>query len=62
MNRPDSAQILATIGSVLGFVVANFDRLAASACALAGLGYTLWKWRKEARAEAAAAAANTPAK
>lgn len=45
----DSAQIFAVIGSAAGFALANFDRLAATACALAGLGYTLWKWRKEAR-------------
>lgn len=53
-NRPDSAQIIAALGSFGGFALANFDRIAAAACALAGLGYTIWKWRKEARSEAAA--------
>lgn len=48
-HRPDTAQIVAAIGSAGGFALANFDRIAAALCALAGLGYTLWKWRKEAR-------------
>lgn len=46
-HRPDSAQLLAAIGSTGGFILANFDRLAATACALVGLVYTLWKWRRE---------------
>lgn len=45
----DSAQVLAFIGSAAGFALANFDRIAATGCALVGLGYTLWRWRKEAR-------------
>lgn len=51
-HRLDSAQILAALGTTGGFVLANFDRIAASLCALAGLAYTLWKWRREARARA----------
>lgn len=50
-HHADSAQIIAALGSFGGFILGNFDRLAASACALAGLGYTLWKWRKEAKAK-----------
>lgn len=48
-HRLDSAQIIAAIGSGGGFLLANFDRLAATLCALVGVAYTLWKWRKEAR-------------
>ena len=51
MSRPDSAQIFALIGASGGFILANFDRIAATLCALAGLGYTIWKWRREARAK-----------
>lgn len=50
MSRPDSAQILAAAGSAGGFFLANFDRIAASLCAIVGLAYTLWKWRREAAA------------
>lgn len=50
--RPDSAQILAALGSVGGFVLANFDRLAAASCALIGAAYTLWKWHRDAKASA----------
>lgn len=53
-HRPDSAQILAAIGSAGGFFLANFDRIAASLCALVGLAYTLWKWRREAATKNAA--------
>jgi hypothetical protein len=47
-HRIDSTQIIAAVGASGGFVLANFDRIAAALCALAGLGYTLWKWRREA--------------
>ncbi len=50
--RPDSAQIIAALGSVGGFVLANFDRIAAALCALAGTAYTLWKWHRDAKAAA----------
>lgn len=50
-HRADSAQILSALGTVLGFAVANFDRIAATLCALTGVCYTLWKWRREARAK-----------
>lgn len=49
-SRFDSAQILAAAGAFGGFFLANFDRIAAASCALVGLGYTLWKWRRDARA------------
>lgn len=48
-HRPDSAQILAAVGSTAGFLLANFDRIAACACALVGIAYTIWKWRREAK-------------
>ncbi len=48
-DRPDSAQILATLGSAGGFFLANYDRITAALCALVGIAYTLWKWRREAR-------------
>ncbi len=48
-HRFDSAQVLSAIGAALGFALANFDRVAAAACAVGGLAYTLWKWRREAR-------------
>lgn len=48
-TRFDSAQLTAALGSALGFALANFDRIAAAACAVVGLVYTLWKWRREAR-------------
>lgn len=51
--RIDSAQVIAAAGTAGGFILANFDRIAAAACALAGLGYTLWKWHREAKAAAA---------
>ena len=50
--RIDSAQAIAAIGSAGGFLLANFDRIAAAACALAGMGYTLWKWHRDAKASA----------
>lgn len=49
-HRLDSAHIIAALGSVGGFVLANFDRIAAALCALGGLAYTLWKWHREAHA------------
>jgi hypothetical protein len=55
-HRIDSVQIVAAIGSAAGYIAANYDRIAATACALAGLGYTLWRWRaaaKKAEREAA---------
>jgi hypothetical protein len=57
--RLDSAQVFAAIGSAGGFFLANFDRIAAAACALVGCGYTLWKWRRDAKL-AALAAQKTP--
>lgn len=54
MNRPDSAQVLCTIGTLAGYLGAHYDRIAATACALVGIGYTIWKWRNDARAKAAA--------
>lgn len=51
--RIDSAQIIAFAGSAGGFILANFDRIAAAACAIAGTAYTLWKWHRDAKAAAA---------
>lgn len=50
-HRPDSAQVIATIGSLAGFVAANYDRLLAGACAAVGISYTIWKWRREAKSD-----------
>jgi hypothetical protein len=48
ITRADSAQLASLLGSSAGFIFANFDRILASLCALVGLLYTLWKWRREA--------------
>lgn len=50
-HRIDSAQIVAALGTAGGFALANFDRIAATLCALVGVAYTLWRWRREARAK-----------
>ena len=46
--RADSAQLVSALGAVAGFVGANFDRVAATLCALVCAAYTLWKWRRAA--------------
>lgn len=50
-TRFDSGQIASAIGAAIGFALANFDRIAAATCALVGIAYTLWKWRREARSK-----------
>lgn len=45
-NRADSAQLISLLGALCSFIAANYDRIAAFACALICGGYTLWKWRR----------------
>lgn len=45
----DSAQVLALIGSLGGFILTHYDRIIAALCGLVGIAYTLWKWRREIR-------------
>ena len=50
-NRIDSGQIASAVGSAASFALLNFDRVAAGLCAVVGIAYTLWKWRREARSK-----------
>lgn len=53
MKSLDSVHFATLAGSVGGWFLANYDRVAGCACALAGLLYTLWKWRRDSRRESA---------
>ncbi len=47
----DSIQFFAFLGAVGGYMLGNYDKLAAAACSLTLLAYTLWKWYKRAQKE-----------
>ena len=49
MFRPDSAQLASIAGTSAAFFGGSVHQWAGTACALAGLAYTLWRWRREAR-------------
>lgn len=49
MNRPDSAQLSATLGAIGAFTLADAAHVAGLLCALIGAAYTLWKWWREAQ-------------
>lgn len=51
--RFDSAHLAALAGSGFGYVLAHYDQILSAACALAGLAYTLWQWRRKARRDEA---------
>lgn len=48
MSRPDSAQIMSGIGTFFAFLFDHSDKIAGASCAAVGVGYTLWKWRRDA--------------
>lgn len=47
MNRADSAQVTSLIGTITSFALAEYSHIIASLCALVGIAYTIWKWRRE---------------
>ncbi len=49
MKTTDSAQLVSFFGAVISYVGGNYDKLAAAACALVCAGYTIWRWRHNAR-------------
>lgn len=48
MNRPDSAQVSALLGTIGAFTLAEAAHVAGIFCALTGTAYTIWKWWREA--------------
>lgn len=49
MKQADSAHLATLLGSFGAWFLSNYDRLAAALCALIGVAYTVWKWRREIR-------------
>lgn len=49
MPRADSAQVTNLFATLGGFILAEYSHIIASLCALIGIAYTIWKWRREIR-------------